>query len=182
MKKILFLSLGLFLMVACGSNDNNADSITEKDELIDSISAIEHAVGNPNMLFSGDTAEMMVKMYTRFVNDFPEDSLTPYYMMRTAEIEVNRGNFDKGIAIFDTILEKYTPGGFDSYADCMYRKALILDQDGEHCEQAIAAYGAFVETFPDHYLATEAKNNMKIAEKSQKELLETVHNWEKKRK
>ena len=86
MKKILFLSLGVFLMAACG-NDNNA----EQTDLLDSINAIEQAVGNPGTVYTADTAEMLVNLYNRFVNEFPEDSLTPIFMMRTAEIEINRG-------------------------------------------------------------------------------------------
>ena len=61
-------------------------------------------------------------------------------------------------------------------------KAVYLDRDAENCEQAIAAYSAFIETFPDHYLVPDAKNSMKLSQKSQQELLSTVHQWEKKNK
>lgn len=181
MKKILFLSLGVFLMAACG-NDNNAEQTDSAPTLLDSINAIEQAVGNPGTVYTADTAEMLVNLYNRFVNEFPEDSLTPIFMMRTAEIEINRGYLEKGIAIFDTILDKYTPGGFEGYADCMYMKAVYLDRDAENCDQAVAAYNAFIETFPDHYLVPDAKNSMKLSQKSQQELLSTVHQWEKKNK
>ena len=182
MKKIFSLALVALFFAACGNNGEKTQQAPDRDVLLDSISQLEQAIEDPSAIFSADTAEMMFGLYSRFVQYFPDDDLTPGYMLRMADIEVNRGNLEQGVALYDSIIEKYTPGGFDGYADCMYKKALALDQDGEHGEQAIAAYGAFIEQFPEHYLVPEAKKSMKISEMSQKELLATVHEWEKKDK
>ena len=183
MKKIFSLALVALLFAACGSNSeqNAQQTPPDHDALIDSITAIEETVDN-SLLFSADTAEMMVNLYSRFVQYFPEDDLTPSYMMRMAEIEVNRGNLDKGVAIYDSIIANYTPGGFDGYADCMLRKAEALDQDGEHGEKAIEAYHAFVEQFPDHPMAKDIAKRLKFSKMSQDELLSAVHEMEKKNK
>lgn len=182
MKKLFLCALGAIIFAACGNNNNDDTNATasapDHDALMDSISAIEQAVGEEGMLFSADTAEMMVNMYTRFVNHFPEDSLTPIYMMRTADIEINRGRLETGIAIFDSVIENYTPGGFEFYADCMLRKAEALDQDGEHGQEAIAAYGKFVEAFPNHPAAKDLEKRFKFSKMSQQELLDAVHQME----
>ena len=177
MKKILSLTLGLLLLAACGSNEPKAP---DHDALIDSISAIEQTVSEQSLLFSADTAEMMVNMYTRFVENFPEDSLTPIYMMRTADIEVNRGNIDKGIVLYDSVINTFL--GFEGLAECMLRKAEALDQDGEHRDLAIAAYNAFIAQYPDDPRSQEITGRLKYAEMSQDELLATVHKMEKQNK
>ncbi len=173
MKKIVILGFGLFLMAACGCNEQKAP---DHDELIDSISAIEQTVSEQSLLFSADTAEMMVNMYTRFVDNFPEDSLTPIYMMRIADIEVNRGNFDKGIVLYDSVINTFL--GFEGLPECMLRKAEALDQDGEHREQAIAAYQDFISQYPDDPRSQEIVGRLQYANMTQEELLATVHKME----
>lgn len=173
MKRTILCTIGVIVFAACS---NNNDVKIDKDSLIKQISDIEQTVSEHWTTYSDDTASLMVDLYTRFVNNFPEDSLTPIYMMRMADIEVNRGNFENGIALYDSAI-KFS--GFDYRADCMLRKAEALDQDGEHADQAISAYNDFVSQYPEHPMSKEIAGRLIYSRMSQEELVDAVHQMEK---
>ncbi len=177
MKRTILCTIGVMVLAACGSK--NDEVRVDKDSLIERISGIEQTVSERWATYSDDTASLMVELYTRFVSHFPEDSLTPIYMMRMADIEVNRGNFEEGVALYDSAIEF---SGFDYRADCMLRKAEALDQEGEHGEEAIAAYRDFVSQYPEHPMSKEIAGRLKYAKMTQEELVDAVHEMEKRQR
>jgi len=169
MKKIAIITLGTLLAVACGHNNGTPDH----DALIDSISNIEQeqlqsyfAIGTDM-----DKANHIIELYSMFVSNFPDDSLAPVYMLRTAEVQINTGNFENAISTLDSIMLIYP--GFEDIAMCQFMKGRAYE-DNQQYDLAREAYTEFVNNYPDHVLAADTRKLLPLVGLTPEEQFEAI--------
>ena len=167
MKKIAILSLGVLLAVACGTKNN----VPDHDALIDSIGNEEKSLAY--FAVGADTAKAnhIIALYDLFVSNFPDDSLAPIYMMRTAEVQINTGNFEEGINTLDSIMALYP--GFEDIAMCQFLKGTAYEQNQQY-DLAREAYTEFVDKYPDHVLASDTRKMLPLIGLTPEEQLEVL--------
>lgn len=167
MKKIAILSLGALLAMACGHKKEQPNH----DALIDSISNVEESLAY--FAVGADTAKanQIITLYDLFVNNFPDDSLAPVYMLRTAEVQINTGSFEAGITTLDSIIALYP--GFEDLAMCQFLKGQAYEMNQQY-DLAREAYTEFVNNYPDHLLAADTRKMLPLIGLTNEEQLEAI--------
>lgn len=167
MKKIFFFTLGALLATACGQKNE----VPDYDQLIDSITNEEQSL--TYVAVGADTAKAnhIIALYNLFVSNFPDDSLAPVYMFRTAEVQINTGNFEKGIASLDSVMALYP--GFEDIAMCQFLKGQAYEANQQY-DLAREAYTEFVNNYPDHILAADTRKMIPLIGMTPEEQLEAI--------
>ncbi|MBR1550163.1 MAG: tetratricopeptide repeat protein [Bacteroidales bacterium] len=167
MKKIILALMGMGLMVACGSKNE----VPERDVLVDSIEVMEQSLMNASVNSDLQKADRMIALYDLFANNYPDDSLAPIYMMRSAEIEINTGNYEAGIATLDSIMNLYP--GYEELPICQFMKGTAYEMNQQY-DLAREAYTEFVERYPDHVLASDTRKILPYVGLTPEEQLEAI--------
>jgi tetratricopeptide (TPR) repeat protein len=169
MKKYLFL-LTLIGFYACNQDTETSElSIYDKDVLkIDSIEkqiriSIDSAK-NPSI----ELALSAVKAYEVFVYKYPEDSLAPGYLFKTAQIsEAMLGDKAKAVNVYQKI--------YDGYPDYSNRPMMLFYQanslhDLGDTANAVNQLKLFIARYPDHEFRDDAENLIDFIQMDEEEL------------
>lgn len=167
MKKSLVYSIGIMLFAACGSKSG----IPSRDELSDSISRMETTIASYEVTANTEKANEMIGLYRLFVENYPDDSLAPIYMLRMADIDINMGGFEEGLAMLDSIITLYP--GFEDVGYCQFLKGWAYEQNQQY-DLAREAYVEFLANNPDHVLAADTRKNLPYLGMTPEEQLEAA--------
>lgn len=165
MKKTIICLIGVALLAACSSPN--------REKEINNISQHEVALSSIDISMDDSEAVEMLALYRQFAADFPEDSLTPGYLMRAADLCINIGQTDQAISLIDTVLTLYP--GYEDIAGCYFMKGYAYDS-AEQYEEAREAYTYFVENYPDHYLANDTRKMLDFIGMTPEEMFDAVMN------
>lgn len=164
MKKTAIVLVAAVLMAACGA---------DREKEIKNISDHEVALSTIDISMDDSEAVEMLELYRQFAADFPEDSLTPGYLMRAADLCINIGQTEQAISLIDTVLTLYP--GYEDIAGCYFMKGYAYDS-AEQYEEAREAYTYFVENYPDHYLANDTRKMLDYLGMTPEEMFDAVMN------
>lgn len=167
MKKIILAIMGMGLLAACGNRNN----VPDRDVLVDSIEVMEQSLMNASVNTDLQKSNQMIALYDLFANNYPDDSLAPIYMMRSAEIEINTGNYEAGIATLDSIMNLYP--GYEELPICQFMKGTAYEMNQQY-DLAREAYTEFVERYPDHVLASDTRKILPYVGLTPEEQLEAI--------
>ena len=96
MKKIVLLTLAAVLMVACGPS---------REERINQIEDFEDSIFEIAVAADPDIADQLTKLYVDFADKYPDDTLSPQYLMKAAEVQGNVLHTERSVELFDRIIE-----------------------------------------------------------------------------
>lgn len=150
MKKIVLLTLAAVLMTACGPS--REERINQIEDFEDSIFEIAIAA-DPNV------ADQLTKMYVDFADKYPNDSLSPQYLMKAAEMQGNVLHTERSVELFDRIIADYPD--FEDVPMCYFLIGNALELNSQ-IEEAKAAYEEFINKYPDHFMADDARRMLPI--------------------
>ena len=172
MKKIYYIALvfSFTLFIACGSNNEEIVDTLSQEALMDSIDSLDLSL-REDLKFDTTKSNKMVTWCLEYANRFPEDSLAPVYMLKMAQIQINGGEFDQGLATLDSIIELYS--GFEDVAICQYLKGQAYEQNQQY-DKAREAYMLFVTNYPDHYLTPDTRKMLPLVGLTPEEQLQKV--------
>ncbi|MEI2676258.1 MAG: tetratricopeptide repeat protein [Chitinophagaceae bacterium] len=105
MKKYLGVFLAAFVLVAAGC-DKKAKEIAEIEEMavaVDSIIKINPVLNVGQKV----EAEKLINEYLEFANNYPEDSLSAEYLMKTAILYHLMPDYGKELAILEKVIAQY---------------------------------------------------------------------------
>jgi tetratricopeptide (TPR) repeat protein len=159
--------MGMGLLAACGNKNN----VPDRDVLVDSIEVMEQSLMNASVNTDLQKSNQMIALYDLFANNYPDDSLAPIYMMRSAEIEINTGNYEAGIATLDSIMNLYP--GYEELPICQFMKGTAYEMNQQY-DLAREAYTEFVERYPDHVLASDTRKILPYVGLTPEEQLEAI--------
>ena len=165
MKRLhLSLGLALLLLVACAPN---------QDELRKKITDEEIALSMIDIASDDERAQGLVNLYAQYADAFPNDSSTvAVYLMKAADVSGNLGDTEEAVHYIDRILEDYSDACED-IAMCYFLKGHFYEL-GERYDDALAAYNAYLELFPDHYLAEDLRKMLPYIGHPAEELFEMI--------
>lgn len=164
MRRTLLLASALLLLTACGHKPN-------RDQALADIATREQALAQVNIAADEQQAYDMIDLYQQFATDFPEDSLAPVYLQKSADIYINLGDNDQALAILDTIIAQYP--GYDDLAGCLFLKGQAYENN-EQYDQAREAYSQFVNDYPDHVLAPDTRKMLPYIGLTPEEMLNAI--------
>ena len=162
MKRIALLALATVLMVACGPS--REDRIAQIEDFEDSIFEIAVAA-------DPDVADQLTQLYVDFADKYPNDSLSPIYLMKAADMQSNVLHTDRSVELFDRIIADYPD--FEDVPMCYFLKGNALELNSQ-MDEAKVAYEEFLAKYPDHYMAEQTRMMLPHLGMSNEELLSLI--------
>lgn len=148
----------LMLFLACGQSKK-----TQKKNIVQ----LETELKNVH-----DTVKMagIIAMYDKYSEEFPDDSLTPLYIYRSAEMNriLNKGT--QALIKYDLLIKKYPESEYVPI--CYFLKGLVFENVLYNFNAAELSYREFIEKYPDHPLRKDAELSLKYLGKSVDEIIE----------
>lgn len=156
----IILAISLCLS-SCGPNREDAVSKIKEVET--------KALSDSTKLPSRELAYNLQLAYMGFVDKFPNDSASPGYAFKAANISMKMGWGQSAIEYLDKYLAKFPND--KQVPEAMFYKAYIYDNQLNDDAKAGVAYNAFLEKFPNHAFSADAKASIKNLGKSDEELI-----------
>ena len=152
MKKTLVILMGVAMLAACGHKMSREEMIKniEEQEM-----NLDYSITNPDVVDSVQSA--MIDLYRQFYVAFPNDSLAPVYMQRSANMLISLQCTDEAVAVLDSIIDQYP--GFEDLGTCWFLKGLAYENVEEY-DSARAVYSYFVNNYPDHVQARDTRTRL----------------------
>ena len=129
------------LLSACGPN---------REKLQAEIAESEKTLTTLQYELDTVAARQLLKDYFRFVDKFPADTLSPVYLLKSASLLLGIGDPDQAVTVFDRLIEQYPQ--YEDLPLCYVFKGKALEE-AQRTEEAVAVYEAFLQNYPDHFLA-----------------------------
>ena len=141
--KIKHSALPLIMAAMIASSCNNATKTPSHDDMLNAIDSIEASI-NVEFPETIDTAisNGLINKYVQFADAYPNDSLTPSFLLQAARWAYATNNVDDMVKYYDRIIDNYE--GYEKLDECMYEKGLNLDNAGRK-EEARKAYQEFID-------------------------------------
>jgi len=160
MKKIFLLVAACAVLVACGpSREERVDQILDFED-----SVFENAIGADPA-----TADQLTDLYVAFADKYPQDSLTPQFLMKGAEMQSNVIHTERSIELFDRVINDYPY--FSEVPMCYFLKGNAYDLNCQY-DEAKKAYEEFLEKYPDHFMAADTRKLIPLVGMSPEEIFE----------
>lgn len=168
--KILLLVFSVFLMAGCGAN-------SEKKKALDRIATNEAKIFGDSKATIPDqkTGMEMIQAYTDYANAWPKDTISAEFLFKGAEIAMNLNQSGMAIEYYNRILLSYP--AFTKRPYCLFLQAFILENQMNQYDQAKSRYQEFIDKYPDHVLAKDAKASI---ENMGKPIEELIKQWDEK--
>ena len=122
----------------------------------------------------GVAINLMV-LYSRYANTYPEDSLSPEFLYKAAEIARGAGDGRNAVRYFKLLLDKYP--NYPKRAASIFMLAFTYENLLNDTANARKYYTEFIDKYPKHELADDARQLLKYLGKSPEEI---VKSFEKK--
>jgi tetratricopeptide (TPR) repeat protein len=166
---IVILSAGLFLF-SCNTAEKKKEQ--KKKEISENIARNEKILGSDttgNLNIAA--AYEVLKYYTSYSFSFPEDSVTPEYLFRMANIYSALGQGLNAIKVLEKIENNYPD--FHKKAFCIFMQADIYENQLKNIDKARYNYERFLQMYPNHPLAKDTKVLLQNIGKSPEELYQS---------
>lgn len=125
-------------------------------------------------------AKEMISAYRAYIDTYPKDSLAPAYQMKIAELYRAYPKKEREtIASYELLIEKYTY--HREAAEGLLALALYYEEIQQK-DLAIATYNRFLDRFPSHPLASQARQLMELLADETVTDIQMVEEWMRKAK
>lgn len=175
MKRQIFIFMGVvalaLLQAACNNAAEKNNTAALKAEKRKQVEAQEDNLyksskGEVNQ----QAAAQMIDTYQDYANSFPQDSLSPHYLFRAADISLNVFHSDASVRLFDKIMTAYP--NFEGVPQLLFFKAFAYDYYMHKIDSAAKYYKVFLQRYPTHPFATDAEMSLQQLGKTPEEIIE----------
>lgn len=176
MKKLIYIFLGCtVLLTSCGGdnteyNEKQAGANTvDRDSLLKTVEDLEAEI----LAQSTPDKELLSEAVTKFqdfAGFFPEDPLSPDYLLKASDFAMTLNEIERSVNILDKIISKYPD--YSRLEDVMYIKASHIDLNLRDTTRAKQAYQEFMDKYPNSEMIDDAENRIQYISLSIEELAE----------
>lgn len=170
--KKYFLLAGIALLFACSSDPSevkkNEAPADKRAALLAEISQIETEM-HRSMEIDKTVAAKALKTYSDYSSLFPNDSLTPDYLFKAAEIATATEQYSKAVSYYQTIEDHYKD--YKLYPESLFLRAALLDNYLNDDAQAKPVYQKVIDQFPKSSYAVDAKAAINNLGKTDEQLI-----------
>lgn len=161
MKRIPFYFLAVLFLVACsGGRQHLLDEIKEKEAIV---------TKSYEDVLDKSTAESLRQDYLDFADKYPDDTLSPKFLHKSAELSLAIDMSREAVSTLDTLIARYPD--YKYLPDAMFFKGFILENHIKDLAAARKAYEDFLVRFPKHELAPQVRTTVENLGKSPEELV-----------
>jgi TolA-binding protein len=120
-------------------------------------------------VFDDKLAVKTIDAYSAFAEAYPEDSLTPEYLFKKADLFRSVKDAGKSIETYNAIIEKYP--NYKKAPYCLFLKGFIFENELNNTAKAKESYEAFLAKYPTHDLADDVQFSLNNLGKSPEQLI-----------
>jgi outer membrane protein assembly factor BamD (BamD/ComL family) len=147
-QKTLLLPLLMLVLTSCGpSRQKEISMIRNIEGRLYSSSATS---------FDRESADSLLMMYSAFIKKHPGDSLTRNFIFKAGNLFMTEGKGREALEMFDLYMNKYPEDAKTPV--CMFFKGYINETIMNDLEKAQEIYILFLEKYPRHDFADDARN------------------------
>jgi tetratricopeptide (TPR) repeat protein len=162
---LILLILPALFLASCGESETNND----REKLLSDINKLEAQLYDSTKMNDGVAMEMIM-YYERFANAYKEDTLAPEYLFRAAEICQPLKQADKALKIYEKI-EKEFPE-YKKRGVCIFMQGFVCETMKMDYEKARFHYERFLKEYPNHALAPNTREMLKVLGLTPEELIQ----------
>ena len=179
MKRILFYFLPILFLTACNKGQEKA-KLSPRQTAIQRIDSLENRIKgsiqkqeNPDVTL----ARHAIKNYQYFAADFPNDTLSPTYLFRAAQIyEGVLRDFQNAAELYGKVYEKYPK--FRNHPMMLFHQGNAY-AELQDTARASLKLKEFMRLYPKHAFADDAQGVLKIMHMNEAEMETFFRNAEK---
>ena len=108
--------------------------------------------------FNKPAADSLLQLYSAFIKKYPGDSLTRRYIFKAGNLYMTEGNGKSALEMFDNYMTTYPQD--PKTPVCLFFKAFIYETIFNNLDKAQETYILFLEKYPRHELANDAKMSL----------------------
>ena len=165
---IIIFSTIAVLLTAC-----NVKEQSNKDVLINEITTLnESLIDTVNFYLNIDTAKVLITKYENFIKEYENDSLTPIYLLKVADLSISTKEYNKAISFYETVYNKYSD--YKKAPQALFLQAMIYADFLKNESAAKIKYKEFIDKYPNHELTDDAKKSIEFIGKTPAEILEII--------
>ena len=153
---LLFVSFSLF---SCSSSrDKMSEKITKMESELKTVAKVD-----------SNSVSTLISAYQNFATKYPTDSLSPEYLYRAAGLAngFNRGT--QAIDLYETIIHTYP--AYKLIPECYFMEAVVWENVQGNIAKASEYYNKFLDKYPDHQLADDARAALRLLGKTPDEIV-----------
>ncbi len=159
---------GLLLVFSCTNNNNKPVSKSD-------ITKLEGELFNNSMSIpDAKKAQKLVDMYIDYANINPDDTSSPDYLFKAADISMNFRAPVKSVALFNRIINEYP--GYKNVPTAMFLKGFVYEDQLQDFTNARKSYMEFLDNYPNSDFADDARVSLKNLGKTPEELIKEFEN------
>lgn len=169
--KSVFLIAIIFSMISCGNEEkpvNQEPKPLSRQMFLDQIKKQESEM-HKSMTLDPNVASVAVMAYDNFVTHFPNDSLTPDFLFKAAEISTANQQYNQALTYYKTITTKYP--NYKLVPESLYLQGYLLDNFLNEDAKAKVIYEEVIAKYPALSYASDAKAAINNLGKTDEELI-----------
>jgi tetratricopeptide (TPR) repeat protein len=147
MRKILIFLSFITIFTACADK--------KKQAAIDDIKASELSLTKDLTQIDPKAAAALIQQYDNFIAAYPKDTTSASMIFKAADLSRGTGAFGKAIKYWGDLGEFFP--NYSKTADAALLQAFTFENDLGDKEQAKHYYQKFLEKYPNHAFANDAK-------------------------
>jgi outer membrane protein assembly factor BamD (BamD/ComL family) len=106
-------------------------------------------------MVSTELGQKMITSYINFTNQFPADSSAPICLFKAGEVAQGIGEYEKSLELFSQVKDSYP--AHEKAPVALFLTGFITDNHLNSPEAAKLAYQEFINNYPNHALARDAR-------------------------
>lgn len=172
MRRLLYLFIA-FTPWACAQSPSEGELIREAR--VDSIQELEIRIQSSGEALKPIEGLELKDRLVRYSREYPQDSLSPYYLLKAGNVARNLPDGgSEAIRFYEETYGKYPD--HPVAAPALFFRALTYDEVLRNREMAASTMNEFLERFPDHRLAAQGIELLRIYQDTIDEI-DQVKEW-----
>ena len=162
----LFFVVAAFILASCSGGSNEES----KTGLLDSIQKMEAELfSSPDLSLTSDKANRAVLLYSRYVNEFPKDSICPIYLFKSAEMFRAVNNGKMAVEYYQRIINEYPE--CEKVPVSVFLQGFVCENILNDMASAKKYYQMYLDKYPDGEFAKDASVLIMNLGKSPEEMI-----------
>ncbi|MEX2597184.1 MAG: tetratricopeptide repeat protein [Salibacteraceae bacterium] len=184
MKKVWMRGVVVLSLMACNMEDKEGVKPRVDDRSTAGVQSIEerqqeiaemereikaYAKQEKNDMMTAKAERLLVR-YRDYISNNPRDSITAEYLFKAADLSLGVGKPNASINYLDRLIKDFPD--FRKTVEMMLFKGFIYESYLNQHAEAVKAYQALINRFPNHRLAQDAQSSIDHLTMSEEELIE----------
>ncbi len=170
---ISVLVVASIFIFSCTNNESNSkvdDSVS-----LSQIENLENELFNSEIVnLNTEKALQLGKLYVEYASEYPNDTLAPEFLYKTADISMNVGRPQLTIVLFEKIIDNYP--NYKNIPTIMFLMGYVYENQLNDYEKARNYYIDFLDKYPDSDFADDATISLNNLGKSPEEMIKEFEN------